>query len=94
MYYSFIGDICRKGDEKSSNSICRNIENCPVAKEGLKKNIIPQLCSFSGSVPIVCCPPENKTLTVNPSTSTTNKPSVMKTYSATESMYILLITKY
>lgn len=80
------GDICRKGDGKSSNSICRNIENCPVAKEGLKKNIIPQLCSFSGSVPIVCCPPENKTLTVNPSTSTstTKKPSVMQTYSATE----------
>uniref|UniRef100_A0A2H8TSH9 Serine protease snake n=1 Tax=Melanaphis sacchari TaxID=742174 RepID=A0A2H8TSH9_9HEMI len=77
------GDICRKGDGRSPNSICRKIENCPVAKEGLKKNITPQLCSFSGSIPIVCCPPENKTLTTNPSTFTTKKP-IVKTYSATE----------
>ncbi|XP_026816313.1 serine protease snake-like [Rhopalosiphum maidis] len=85
------GDICRKGNGKSPDSICRNIENCPVAKEGIKKNIIPQLCSFSGSIPIVCCPPANKTLTIppstiqppKPSTSTTKKP-IVGTYSATE----------
>ncbi|XP_026808326.1 serine protease snake-like [Rhopalosiphum maidis] len=90
------GDICRKGNGKSPDSICRNIENCPVAKEGLKKNIRPQLCSFSGSIPIVCCPPANKNPTIppptspssaisssKPSTSTTKKP-IVRTYSATE----------
>jgi len=84
----YIDDICRKGDEKTADSICRNIERCPVAKEGLKKNIIPQLCSFNGSIPIVCCPPEKNTH--QPITTTTKKPSinpVLKSYSATESMY-------
>ncbi|NP_001155379.1 serine protease-like precursor [Acyrthosiphon pisum] len=78
-------EICRKGDGKTPNSICRNIERCPVAKEGLKKNIIPQLCSFNGSIPIVCCPPEKNTN--NQITTTTKKPSinpVLKSYSATE----------
>ncbi|XP_022172614.1 serine protease snake-like [Myzus persicae] len=78
-------EICRKGDGKTPDSICRNIERCPVAKEGLKKNIIPQLCSFNGSTPIVCCPPEKNTH--QPTTTTTKKPSinpVMKSYSATE----------
>ncbi|XP_060851918.1 serine protease snake-like isoform X2 [Rhopalosiphum padi] len=60
--------------------------------DGIKKNIIPQLCSFDGSTPIVCCPPENKTPTIpsstipppKPSTSTTKKPIVRAAYSATE----------
>jgi len=86
--FIYIDEVCRKGDGKTPNSVCRNIERCPVAKEGLKKNIIPQLCSFNGSTPIVCCPPEKNTH--QPITTTTKKPSinpVLKSYSATESMY-------
>ena len=95
LYYSCIDEICRNGDGKTANSICRNIERCPVAKEGLKKHIIPQLCSFNGSTPIVCCPPEKNTN--NEITTTTKKPStnpVLKSYSATESMYRQIASKY
>jgi len=84
----YLDEICRKGDGKTPNSICRNIERCPVAKEGLKKNIIPQLCSFNGSTPIVCCPPEKNTH--QSTTTTTKKPTinpVLKSYSATESVF-------
>jgi len=96
LYYSCIDEICRKGDGKTANFICRNIERCPVAKEGLKKNIIPQLCSFNGSTPIVCCPPEKNTNIQI--TTTTKKPStnpvLQKSYSATESMYRQIASKY
>lgn len=87
IIFIYLGDICRKSHRKSSNYICRDIDNCPVAKEGIKKNIIPQLCSFKESKPIVCCPPTNTMQTVQPTTSTSIKPNTNKTYSATESMY-------
>lgn len=96
MYYSCIDEICRRSDGKTANSICRNIERCPVAKEGLKKNIIPQLCSFNGSTPIVCCPPEKNTN--NQITTTTKKPSINPVlnshYSAAESMCKQIALKY
>jgi len=88
VYYSCLGDICRKGEVATANFICRKIDRCPFAKEEIKKNKLPETCSFDGFTPIVCCPPEKNAN--NQITTTTKKPSinpVLKSYSATESMY-------
>lgn len=66
-----IGDICRKSDQSSSNSTCKNIKDCPVIIKQMKeKNYSTEICSFAGRSPIVCCPPT---------------PEPMETYSASES---------
>lgn len=57
------GDICRKGNDLSPDYICRSFANCISAKQGIKNNIKPQLCSFKGSMPIVCCSPTSNVTT-------------------------------
>lgn len=47
------GTICRKGDGEFSDFICRNIDNCPAAKEEILSSCENQL---------ICCPPTNNTL--------------------------------
>ncbi|RVE41548.1 hypothetical protein evm_013802 [Chilo suppressalis] len=46
------GDKCIKN---GAPGICRNIRNCKSAIEDFKKRIFPQICSFAGSYPVVCC---------------------------------------
>lgn len=62
MYVS-PGDICRKGNNRSPDYICRPFANCISAKQEIKNNIKPQLCSFKGSMPIVCCSPTSNVTT-------------------------------
>jgi hypothetical protein len=75
-----IGEVCRKGDGISSDSICMDIKDCQVAKEGLKKSIYPQHCLFNGSNPnpIVCCPQDPATNKIS---------NIIKSYSSIESIY-------
>lgn len=62
MFYSHseyfcVDEVCRDGDDSSSNHVCRRINNCPIVIAGIQNNISPQICSFIGSSPVVCCPP-------------------------------------
>ncbi|XP_060842098.1 venom protease-like [Rhopalosiphum padi] len=77
MIQKSIGEVCRKGDGISSDSICMDIKDCQVAKEGLKKNIYPQHCLFDGSNPnpIVCCPQDPATNKIS---------NIIKSYSSIE----------
>lgn len=85
-----VGEVCRKGDGKSSpDYVCRRFSNCTTAMQGIKKNIMPKICSFEGSTPIVCCQPTPK-VTTSSNTITTEKPRPpvsVKTYSAAESTF-------
>lgn len=78
--YFCAGQICAKSKNNSSNHICKELDNCPSAKEGLSNNINPQICSFRGSVAIVCCAPSPNSHPI----ITTNPPPV-KRYTAAES---------
>lgn len=79
--YFCVGQICDKSKNNSSNHICKELDKCPSAKEGLINNINPKICSFKGSIAIVCCAPSSNSRPI----ITTNPPPV-KTYSAAESM--------
>lgn len=72
-----VDEVCRDGDVSSSNHICRKIQNCPTVVADIQNNISPQICSFIGSSPIVCCPPGQPNPPVRPSPSgpsSVNKP--------------------
>lgn len=65
--FIFAGDVCYISDTNSSNNyICRRIEDCMIVGAGIHKNIRPQLCSFIGPIPIVCCPSNDCTLSNSP----------------------------
>ncbi|KAB0801696.1 hypothetical protein PPYR_03882 [Photinus pyralis] len=49
-----VGDPCFL-ESASSNGVCDFLSVCTPAREGLLKDINPQLCGFNGSEPIVCC---------------------------------------
>lgn len=55
---TFEGDKCVSPN--NVQGICANIRQCPAAIEELKARRKPQICSFQGSNPIVCCVPNNK----------------------------------
>lgn len=60
MHLCYIGEICsRNNDDNSSDYTCQYIHNCKVVIKDIQKHIIPKLCSFNGSIPIVCCPPSD-----------------------------------
>lgn len=73
--FTCIGDVCNEGSDGSSDSVCRRIENCMVVGDGIQNNIRPQLCSFIGSIPVVCCPPNQQNTRPNPPTPRPNPPT-------------------
>ncbi|KAJ8705458.1 hypothetical protein PYW08_012504 [Mythimna loreyi] len=46
------GSICVWNDLLG---LCININNCPSAKDAIQQKNRPQICSFEGKTPIVCC---------------------------------------
>nr|XP_024216244.1 uncharacterized protein LOC106677624 [Halyomorpha halys] len=46
-------DICKDGP---SVWRCQSLSNCPGLKEMRQKGIRPDICSFQGNEPIICCP--------------------------------------
>ncbi|XP_050421565.1 venom protease-like [Adelges cooleyi] len=89
------GDICLKGDgDRSTDSVCKRLEHCVVAKQQIKQHIIPKLCSFIKSQPVVCCPPQNNEIRP-PEKPPANQPEI-KSYSAVEKchQYSELIYSY
>lgn len=84
------GDVCRKGDDKSLDHVCRTLNDCSANKLKIN-NIKFRLCSFDKQITIVCCPPTdyaigNTTRVVKRSASSVTA----KAYSATESMPIYI----
>ncbi|VVC37437.1 Serine proteases, trypsin family, serine active site,Peptidase S1, PA clan,Serine proteases, trypsin [Cinara cedri] len=75
------GDVCGKTKKNSFNHVCRELDNCASAKKDLSNNINPKLCSFRGSIAIVCCAPSNGGGTT---TAAATAPTTVKTYSAAE----------
>lgn len=52
-----LGEICRNGKDSGTNYACKRIENCESLREEIRKQNYPDICSFNGSHPIVCCSP-------------------------------------
>lgn len=79
LFLIFLGKICSKGQDNSSDHTCKKLNDCPFALQNPGKNVQSKVCSANvvdADNPIVCCQP-------------------VKTYSALESMFILaFITKY
>lgn len=84
MYVS-AGDICRNGNKLSPDYICRQFSNCISAQEAIRNNVKPQLCSFKGSVPIVCCSPTSNVTTPIISEKPRPPVSAVKAHSAAKS---------
>ncbi|CAH0559204.1 unnamed protein product [Brassicogethes aeneus] len=64
FYFSFValigvvnsqykGDPCTDGE--GSPGTCKKILECPAAIQAIQTGVLPQRCSFDGSVPIICC---------------------------------------
>lgn len=49
------GNFCTLEGQSTSGQ-CIIISSCPVAVEGFRKGIRPQICGFQGAIPLVCCP--------------------------------------
>lgn len=67
------GEICKQ--EGGTLWTCTIPEVCTTAKQKWMKGIRPEICSFKGNVPILCCEPEEKT----PPTGTKSEQSKIKT---------------
>lgn len=79
----FSGDICRKDhgtkhQEGNKEYICERAENCKSLANSIKNQIYPDICSFDGSHPIVCCPPKYDELPSTNAEITEEKISVLK----------------
>lgn len=46
-----------------------------VVGEGIHKNIRPKICTFIGSIPVVCCPPSPRSSPSRPSLHRPPRPS-------------------
>ncbi|KAL0853134.1 hypothetical protein ABMA27_012898 [Loxostege sticticalis] len=71
------GDSCSKN---GTPGVCINIRNCKSAIEDLRKRINPQICSFIGADPVVCCT-DGVATTSTTTTTTTSRPQVITTSS-------------
>ncbi|XP_050543326.1 venom protease-like [Daktulosphaira vitifoliae] len=77
------GEICLKGENgEASNSYCKRLDNCPEGRQQIRQHIIPKLCSFDRSHPVICCPPQS--YEAKPTENPFNNQSNVQTYSATE----------
>lgn len=48
--------MCHHSNEVDGDSICTFPENCPSFKASIDSANNPDICTFVGFVPIVCCP--------------------------------------
>ncbi|XP_050534898.1 venom protease-like isoform X4 [Daktulosphaira vitifoliae] len=54
------GELCLKGNnEFTSNSYCRRFDECPESRRQTPQHVVPILCSFDDSYPIICCLPKD-----------------------------------
>lgn len=49
--------MCRKGNGLIPDHQCIRAENCNSLAMDIKNKIYPEICSFDGHKPIVCCSP-------------------------------------
>lgn len=78
------GSRCRNEDANRDGT-CRSLFTCPWARDQRRQGLYPQLCSFAGREPIVCCPADNgteaeakaKAPTTTAPTTTTAAPTVL-----------------
>lgn len=70
---------------RHANGLCTDPGKCPEVIRDFQKGIQPQICSYAGTRPIVCCP-VSKTFTT--STSTTSAPYEYPPIAATTSARI------
>ncbi|XP_028163446.1 clotting factor B-like isoform X3 [Ostrinia furnacalis] len=75
------GEVCNKN---GTPGVCINIKDCKSAREDLRNKKFPQICSYIGSDPVVCCvdnapPPPPPTTTTTTTTTTTSRPPVITT---------------
>ncbi|XP_050546760.1 venom protease-like [Daktulosphaira vitifoliae] len=77
------GEICLKGENgEASNSYCKRLDSCPEGRQQIEQSIIPKLCSFDRSHPVICCPPQS--YDEKPRENPLNNQTNVQTYSATE----------
>jgi hypothetical protein len=61
-----LGVICRKSQGLEPDYVCSRPENCDSVKDLFKNQTYPDICSFDGLKPIICCVPGNgKTFLLN-----------------------------
>lgn len=76
--FSGLDDVCKEGP---SAWRCKSLGDCPSLKEMRQKGQRPDVCSFQGPEPIICCPPstqlETQTATTRPTTQQT-RPTTSK----------------
>lgn len=88
IIHMFIGDICKKGDDNSSDHICQTLNNCSTVTKLRLHNIKLRFCSFNKPIiPIVCCPPTNYAIVNTTKVKRSTSSVTVQTYSATESMH-------
>lgn len=54
-----IGDVCKNGNGLNKEHICIRSEKCVSLPRDIKNKNYPDICSFDGHKPIVCCSPTN-----------------------------------
>lgn len=57
---TYLGVICRKSQGLEPDYVCSRPENCDSVKELFKNQKYPDICSFEGLQPIICCALSNK----------------------------------
>lgn len=69
------GDVCFHYVRRI-NGICTNPNSCPEVIKDFQKGIQPQICSYIGARPIICCPQMESIITTNTIASTATVPQV------------------
>lgn len=60
MNCTCLGDVCRKSQGLEPDYVCNHPENCESVRELFKNQKYPDICSFDGLKPIICCAPANE----------------------------------
>lgn len=50
------GQVCQKGKGSVRDYVCMKPKNCGNLMKSLRCRNFPDLCSFQGFQPIICCP--------------------------------------
>lgn len=67
------GDRCINSVTRVSGT-CENVRNCPHAVKEFQSGVRPQICSYAGSEPIICCARQSPASTQIPAAAQQQQP--------------------
>lgn len=80
-----IDEVCKRSIYSGKTHVCKVLNDCKTAIDDIRDNVkYPTICSFKGSMPVVCCAPEsvprNKRLEKEENEAPTDSPEITREY--------------